>query len=60
MDETAHTGVSAEKGGQDRTLFDETPAETPAPNARTGKEPLNPRTKKDAPSPPEGGSASAR
>jgi hypothetical protein len=35
------TGVSAEKGGQDRILFDETPAETPAPNARAGKEPQN-------------------
>src|ERR1035437_4878235 len=55
------TGVSAEKGGQDRTLFDETPAETPAktpaPNARAGKEPQNPRTKEDPPSPPEGGGA---
>jgi hypothetical protein len=51
------TGVSTSKGGQDRTLFDQTPAQTPAPNARTGKEPQNPRTKKDPPSPPEGGSS---
>jgi hypothetical protein len=55
------TGVSAEKGGQGRTLFDETPAEapaeTPAPNARAGKEPQNPRTKKDPPGPPAGGSS---
>jgi hypothetical protein len=62
------TGVSCSKGGQDQTLFDlappetraqtpaKTPAETPAPNARAGREPLNPRTRKDPPSPPEGGS----
>jgi hypothetical protein len=59
------TGVSSVKGGQDQTLFDlgpretpaQTPAQTPAPYARAGKEPQNPRTKKDPPSPPEGGSA---
>jgi hypothetical protein len=62
------TGVSTSKSGQDQTLFElpppetpaqtpaETPAETPAPNARGGKEPLNPRTREDPPSPPEGGS----
>jgi hypothetical protein len=57
----ARTGVSTSKGGQDRTLFRQTPAETPAktpaPDARAGKEPQNPRTKKDPPSPPEGGSS---
>jgi len=67
------TGVSAPKGGQDRTLFDleppetpaetpaktpaETPAETPAPGARAGREPQNPRTREDPPSPPAGGSS---
>jgi hypothetical protein len=39
----------------------ETPAETPAkvwaPNTRAGKEPLNPRTSKDPPNPPRGGSS---
>ena len=66
----AHRTVSAEnrpvgagvldgKGGGDRTLSRETPAktpaETPAPNARAGREPQNPRTV-HPPSPPEGGS----
>ena len=50
------TGVSAGKGGQDRTLSRETPAQTPAktraPNARAGREPQNP----SPPSPPSGGS----
>ena len=62
------TGVSDPKGGQDQTLFDlapiespaqtpaKTPAETPAPNARAGREPLNPRIREDPPNPPEGGS----
>jgi hypothetical protein len=62
------TGVSGAKGGQDQTLFElapletppetpaKTPAKTPAADARAGKEPQNPRTKKDPPSPPEGGS----
>ena len=62
------TGVSGAKGGQDQTLFElapiespaqtpaKTPAETPAPNARAGREPLNPRIREDPPSPPEGGS----
>jgi hypothetical protein len=53
------TGVSVVKGGQDRTLFDlpapETPAETPAPNARAGTEPGNQTT--SPPSPPDGGYA---
>jgi len=59
------TGVSTSKGGQDRTLFDlepsetpaETPAKTPAPNARAGREPLNPRTGEHPPNPPAGGSS---
>ncbi len=62
------TGVSGTKGGQDRTLFElsapetpaespaETPAATPAPNARAGRETLNPRIREHPPSPPEGGS----
>ena len=62
------TGVSAPKGGQGQTLFEltpiespaqtpaKTPAETPAPHARAGREPLNPRIRKDPPSPPGGGS----
>jgi len=63
------TGVSVAKGGQDRTLFDlappetpaetpaKTPAETPAPNAHAGKEPPNPRTEENPPTPPAGGSS---
>ena len=55
----ASAGVSVLKAGADRTLSRETPArtpaETPAPNARSGREPQNPRTL-DPPSPPEGGS----
>jgi hypothetical protein len=59
------TGVSGSKGGQGQTLLFETPAETPAKtpaetpatNARAGSEPLNPRTREDPPSPPEGGSS---
>ena len=62
------TGVSDTKGGQDQTLFEpgpletpaqtpaETPAETPAPIARAGREPLNPRIRREPPSPPEPGS----
>jgi hypothetical protein len=50
------------KGGKDRTLFDETPAqtpaqtpaETPAANARAGREPQNPRIRKDPPAPSRG------
>jgi hypothetical protein len=57
------TGVSGAKGGQDQTLFAETPAEraaetpakTPAPNVRAGKEPQNQRTKEHPPNPPQGG-----
>lgn len=64
-------GVYGAKGGQDRTLFEpepletpaetpaqtpaRTPAETPAPHARAGMEPLNPRTREAPQSPPEGG-----
>ena len=63
------TGVSGPKGGQDQTLFElgpiespaqtpaKTPAETPAPNARAGREPLNPRIREHPPSPPERGSS---
>jgi hypothetical protein len=35
------TGVSAVKGGQERTVSVETPAKTPALNARAGREPQN-------------------
>ena len=52
----ASAGDSVRKGGADRTVSAETPAETPAPNARAGREPQNPRTL-DPPSPPEGGSS---
>jgi hypothetical protein len=55
------TGVSGVDPGQDRTLFDETPAQTPAqtpaPNARTGRNPRTPEPKEHPPSPPEGGSS---
>jgi DnaA N-terminal domain len=59
------TGVSRSKGGQDQTLFElapvespaQTPAETPAPNARARREPLNPRIREDPPNPPKGGSS---
>lgn len=65
----ARTGVSVPKGGQDRTLFElpapetpaetpaQTPAETPAPNARAGRETLNPRIREHPLSPPAGGSS---
>jgi hypothetical protein len=61
------TGVSGVKGGQDQTLFAgaeaetpaeravKTPAKTPAPIARAGKEPQNQRTKEHPPNPPQGG-----
>jgi hypothetical protein len=61
------TGVSGVEGGQDQTLFAlgeaetpaeraaETPAKTPAPYVRAGKEPQNPRTPEHPPNPPEGG-----
>jgi hypothetical protein len=60
-------GLSGAKGGQDRTLFDEpptenpaqtgaeNPAENPAANARAGREPQNPRTPEDPPTPLAGG-----
>jgi hypothetical protein len=50
------TGVSALNPGQNRTVSGQTPPETPPPNARAEREPQNPRTKNDPPSPPEGGS----
>ena len=65
-------GVSVAKGGQDQTLFEQgpsespaqtpakTPAETPAPNARAGREPLNPRIRKDPPAPLKGGARRTR
>jgi hypothetical protein len=53
----AMSGVSSANPGQDRTVLPETPArtpaETPAPNARAGREPQNPRT--SPPCPPVGG-----
>jgi hypothetical protein len=57
------SGVSGLKGGHDRTLLPlpagetpaQTPAETPAPNARAGREPQNPRTGEDPPTPLQGG-----
>jgi hypothetical protein len=59
--------VSGLKGGQDGPLFElpaaQTPAETPAetqaktPNGRAGREPQNPRTWKDPPTPFAGGSS---
>jgi hypothetical protein len=57
----ALTGVPVGTGGQDRTLFNETPAETPARQkprrpARAGRNGFNPRTPEDPPSPPAGGS----
>jgi hypothetical protein len=62
------TGVSGVKGGQDQTLFGETPAEravktpakTPAPIARAGKEPQNRRTKEHPPTPLKGGGRRTR
>jgi len=68
QDRPALTGVSVPKGGQAQTLCEpplaetaregaaETPAETPAPNARAGRESFNPRTPEDPPNPPAGGS----
>jgi hypothetical protein len=53
------SGVSSLNPGQNRTVCRETPPqtppETPPPNARAGREPQNPRIRKDPPSPPEGG-----
>jgi hypothetical protein len=46
------TGVSAVNPGQDLTLFAQTPAQTPAAIARTGREPQNPKTKQQPPNPP--------
>lgn len=53
------SGVSGRNPGQDRTVWRETPSqtppETPPPNARAGREPQNPRTRQPPPSPPQGG-----
>jgi hypothetical protein len=53
------SGVSAPNPGQDRTVSRETPPqtppETPPPDVRAGREPQNPRIRKDPPTPPEGG-----
>jgi hypothetical protein len=55
----ALSGLPALNPGQDRTVSMETPAETPAqtpaPNARAGREPQNPRTTADPPTPLAGG-----
>jgi hypothetical protein len=52
------SGVSARKGPSLSGVLDanaaKTPPETPPPNARAGREPLNPRTR-NPPDPPEGG-----
>jgi hypothetical protein len=54
------SGVSAVNPVQNQTVCGETPPqtppETPPPNARAGREPQNPRIRKDPPNPPEGGS----
>jgi hypothetical protein len=66
------SGVFRRNPGQSRTVSPETPPETrpptppetpprtppetPPPNARAGREPQNPRTLEDPPSPPDGGS----
>jgi len=53
------TGVSGRKGPNLSGVSDENPAKTPPetrpPNARAGREPLNPRIR-NPPNPPEGGS----
>ena len=57
------SGVSTVNPGQNRTVCGETPPqtppETPPPNARTGREPQNPRIRNNPPNPPEGGSANS-
>jgi hypothetical protein len=58
------SGVSRPNPGQSRTVSPETPPQTPPEtppqtpprNARAGREPQNPRTLEDPPSPPDGGS----
>jgi hypothetical protein len=54
------SGVSTPNPSQNRTVCGETPPQTPPqtppPNARTGREPQNPRIRKNPPNPPEGGS----
>jgi hypothetical protein len=47
-------GVSEPNPAQDRTVSRQTPPQTPPPNARTGREPQNPRTQ-TPPNPPAGG-----
>jgi hypothetical protein len=65
------TSLSATKGGQDQTLFDPPPAESPAQSqvervvktehqhlyARAGTNAVNPGIQEDPPSPPDGGSS---
>jgi len=51
------TGVPDRKGPDLTGVSPKTPAQTPAPNARTGREPLNPKTW--PPNPPDGGSRPA-
>lgn len=57
------SGVSNGKGprlsGVSRANPAKTPPETPPPNARAGREPLNPRTQ-NPPNPPEGGRPDSR
>jgi hypothetical protein len=50
------SGVSGKKGPIVGGVSEANPAETPPPNARAGREPLNPRTQ-DPPNPPEGGAS---
>jgi DnaA N-terminal domain len=63
------TGLSATEGGQDQTLFDPPPSESPAErvlervvktervHARAGTNAVNPGIQEDPPSPPDGGSS---
>jgi DnaA N-terminal domain len=54
------SGVRNRNPGQNRTVYRETPPqtppETPPSSARAGREPQNPRIKKEPPNPPEEGS----
>jgi len=60
------SGVSVQNPGQNRTVSaqtppqtpPETPPQTPSPNARAGREPQNPRTQEDPPTPLGGGNDS--
>jgi hypothetical protein len=53
------SGVSSANPGQNRTVSGETPPktppQTPPPYVRAGREPQNPRIRKDPPNPPDGG-----